>query len=100
MRFFQLADHIGVDPFNGSLQPFVEEGMSYIIETKRPDGTWVQQARVVKLLPVIAGSRITGTDDERVADLLEVSGSWREIDMPRSLRPRRPRESLSPGRRR
>ncbi len=100
MRFFQLADHIGVDSVDGSLQPFVVEGMNYMIEVKRPDGTWVQQARSVQLRPAIAGSRITCTDDQRVCDLLAVSGRWNEIDMPRSLRPRRPRETNTPRRRR
>lgn len=100
MRWFELAPHIGVDSVDGSLQPFVVEGMGYMIEVKRPDGTWVQQRRSVQLRPAIAGSRITCTDDGRVADLLAVSGRWNEIDLPRALRPRRPRQSQSPRRRR
>jgi hypothetical protein len=99
VRWFELAPHVGVNP-DGSPQPFVEEGMRLMTEVKSPDGKWHYDQRVVKLLPAIQGSRITCTGDAAVAACLEASGRWHEIDMPKALRPRRPRESRSPRRRR
>jgi hypothetical protein len=99
VRWFELAPHVGVNP-DGSPQPLVEEGMRILTETKNARGQWVPEVRVVRLRPAIPGSRIVQTDDEAVAALLSVAEKWREIDPPRALRPRRPRESQSPRRRR
>ena len=91
-RFFELVDHVGVDPYTGDLEPLVEQGLligRYDLVTGRP-----YSQRVV-LRPVEAGSRTVCATDPAVVKVLEQHPFYREVDLPIGLRPRRPRV-LSP----
>lgn len=99
MRWFELAPHVGVNE-DGSPQPLVEEGFRLMTQEKQPNGQWATNERVVRLRPAIPGSRIVQTADAAIAAVLEAAEKWREIDPPKSMRPRRARESQSPRRRR
>lgn len=102
MRWFELAPHVGVDP-DGSPQPFVEEGIRLMTEERNEHGQWVPTQLVYRLRPAIPGSRVIAIDEQQhpaLAAVIAEAHRWNEIDPPRSVRPRRPKQSHSPGRRR
>lgn len=110
MRWFELAPHVGVNP-DGSLQPLAEQGMTIMTEERDPrTGHWVPEQLRVRIKPYVQAvpgeiearplTRVVCVEHPAVVAVLAGDPKWVEIDPPRASRPRRPRESQSPRRRR
>lgn len=109
MRWFELAPHVGVNT-DGSLQPLVETGMTIMTEEPNGRGGWEPQRLVVKIRPYVAArkgetvarplTRVVCVEHPALVAVLDGDPKWVEIDPPRASRPRRPRETQSPRRRR
>jgi hypothetical protein len=111
VRWFELAPHVGVNE-DGSLQPLVEEGFTQFRQEPDPrrPGAYVTQRFAVRIKPYVSAkhgetiarplTRVVCISDPVIAAALGESEKWVEIDPPTSARPRRPRHTNSPGRRR
>jgi hypothetical protein len=111
VRWFELAPHVGVNE-DGSLQPLVEEGFTQFRQEPDPrrPGTYVTRRFVVRIRPYVSAkhgetvarplTRVVCISDPVIAGALGESPKWLEIDPPKAVRPRRPRQSNSSRRRR